>query len=95
MGVWKRMEEFLAIVAVSYFVIIACRQSLIMRFLSVSSGKMVCSEHVSLCWFKHFHCGAVGVFVSQASVMKYLGAKANKVPAYGVAAVSGTILAVI
>ncbi|HPW60333.1 MAG TPA: permease, partial [Candidatus Rifleibacterium sp.] len=34
------------------------------------------------------------VFVSQASVMKYLGAKANKVLAYGVAAVSGTILAV-
>jgi uncharacterized membrane protein YraQ (UPF0718 family) len=34
------------------------------------------------------------VFVSQASVMKYLGARANKVLAYGVASVSGTILAV-
>jgi hypothetical protein len=32
--------------------------------------------------------------VSQASVIKYLGAKANKVLAYGVASVSGTILAV-
>ncbi|MBW2186496.1 MAG: permease, partial [Deltaproteobacteria bacterium] len=38
--------------------------------------------------------GAVGVFVSQAAVMKYLGPKANKVIAYGVASVSGTILAV-
>jgi uncharacterized membrane protein YraQ (UPF0718 family) len=34
------------------------------------------------------------VFVSQASVMKYLGARANKVLSYGVASVSGSILAV-
>jgi len=38
--------------------------------------------------------GAIGVFISQASVMKYLGARANKVLAYGVASVSGSILAV-
>jgi uncharacterized membrane protein YraQ (UPF0718 family) len=36
----------------------------------------------------------IAVFVSQAAVMKYLGARANKVLAYGVAAVSGTVLAV-
>jgi uncharacterized membrane protein YraQ (UPF0718 family) len=41
-----------------------------------------------------FIAGAISVFVSQASVMKYLGAGANKVLAYGVASVSGTILAV-
>jgi hypothetical protein len=41
-----------------------------------------------------FIAGAIGVFVSRASVMKYLGARANKVLAYGVASVSGTILAV-
>ena len=41
-----------------------------------------------------FIAGAVGVFVSQAAVMKYLGPKANKVLAYGVASVSGGILAV-
>ena len=41
-----------------------------------------------------FIAGAIGVFVSQASVMKYLGPKANKALAYGVASVSGTILAV-
>jgi uncharacterized membrane protein YraQ (UPF0718 family) len=34
------------------------------------------------------------VFVSQAAVMKYLGPKANKCVAYGVASCSGTILAV-
>jgi uncharacterized membrane protein YraQ (UPF0718 family) len=52
-------------------------------------------EHVLLCLVPAFFiAGAIAVFVSQASVMKYLGAKANKVVAYGVASVSGTILAV-
>ena len=52
-------------------------------------------EHVLLCLVPAFFiAGAVSVFISQASVMKYLGAGANKVLAYGVASVSGTILAV-
>jgi len=52
-------------------------------------------EHVLLCLAPAFFiAGAISVFVSQASVMKYLGAGANKVLAYGVASVSGTILAV-
>jgi hypothetical protein len=52
-------------------------------------------EHVLLCLVPAFFiAGAIGVFVSQAAVMKYLGPRANKVLAYGVASVSGTILAV-
>ncbi|MFA7230697.1 MAG: permease [Victivallaceae bacterium] len=52
-------------------------------------------EHVLLCLVPAFFiAGAIGVFISQASVMKYLGPKANKALAYGVASVSGTILAV-
>ncbi|MBN1126819.1 MAG: permease [Sedimentisphaerales bacterium] len=52
-------------------------------------------EHVLLCLVPAFFiAGGIAVFVSQNSVMKYLGAKANKVLAYGVAGVSGTILAV-
>jgi len=52
-------------------------------------------EHVLLCLLPAFFiAGAIGVFLSQASVMKYLGAKANKVVAYGVASVSGSVLAV-
>lgn len=52
-------------------------------------------EHVLLCLVPAFFiAGAISVFVSQASVMKYLGAKANKVLAYGVASVSGSVLAV-
>ena len=57
--------------------------------------KWYAREHVILCLVPAFFiAGAIAVFVSQASVMKYLGARANKVMAYGVASVSGTILAV-
>jgi len=57
--------------------------------------KWYAREHVLLCLVPAFFiAGAISVFVSQASVMKYLGARANKVLAYGVASVSGTILAV-
>ena len=52
-------------------------------------------EHVILCLIPAFFiAGAIAVFVSQASVMKYLGANAPKILAYGVASVSGSILAV-
>ena len=57
--------------------------------------KWYAREHVLLCLVPAFFiAGAIAVFVGQASVMKYLGAGANKVLAYGVASVSGTILAV-
>ncbi|MDH3999252.1 MAG: permease [Desulfuromonadales bacterium] len=57
--------------------------------------KWYAREHVLLCLVPAFFiAGAVGVFVSQAAVMKYLGPKANKLLAYGVASVSGGILAV-
>ncbi len=52
-------------------------------------------EHVLLCLVPAFFiAGAISVFVSQQSVMKYLGAKAKKWIAYSVASVSGTVLAV-
>ena len=52
-------------------------------------------EHVLTCLVPAFFiAGAIGVFVSQASVLKYFGAQANRVLSYAVASVSGTILAV-
>jgi uncharacterized membrane protein YraQ (UPF0718 family) len=57
--------------------------------------KWYAREHVLLCLIPAFFiAGAVGIFVSQGAVIKYLGAGANKFLAYTVAAVSGTILAV-
>jgi uncharacterized protein len=64
-------------------------------FEALALAKWYAREHVLLCLVPAlFIAGAIGVFISQASVMKYLGAKANKVVAYGVASVSGSILAV-
>lgn len=64
-------------------------------FEALQLVKWYAREHVILCLIPAFFiAGAIGVFVSQASVMKYLGAKANKLLAYGVASVSGTVLAV-
>ena len=58
-------------------------------------AKWYAQEHVILCLVPAFFiAGAICVFVSQGSVMKYLGPAANKVIAYGVASVSGSILAV-
>ena len=52
-------------------------------------------EHVLLCLVPAFFiAGAISVFLSQESVIKYLGPDANKFLSYGVASVSGTILAV-
>ncbi|MFZ5981318.1 MAG: permease [Candidatus Zixiibacteriota bacterium] len=52
-------------------------------------------EHVLLCLVPAFFiAGAIGVFISKNTVMKYLGASANKILAYAVASVSGSILAV-
>ncbi len=52
-------------------------------------------EHVLTCLIPAFFiAGAIAVFVSQASVLKYFGATARKVLSYSVASVSGTVLAV-
>jgi uncharacterized membrane protein YraQ (UPF0718 family) len=57
--------------------------------------KWYARKHVLLCLVPAFFiAGAIASFVSQTAVMKYLGSKAPKVVAYGVASVSGTILAV-
>ena len=57
--------------------------------------KWYAREHVIFCLMPAFFiAGGIGVFVSQAAVMKYLGPRANKALAYGVASVSGTVLAV-
>ena len=52
-------------------------------------------EHVLTCLIPAFFiAGAIGVFISQASVLKYFGPQAKRILSYAVASVSGTILAV-
>jgi len=53
------------------------------------------SGHVLTCLVPAFFiAGAIAVFLSQAAVLKYFGPQAKRLLSYGVASVSGTILAV-
>ncbi len=64
-------------------------------FEALAMTRSYAQEHVLLCLVPAFFiAGAIATFVSQGSVMKYLGPAAPRALAYGVAAVSGTILAV-
>jgi len=68
------------------------RQSGLEAFLMLQE---YAQQHVLTCLIPAlFIAGAISVFVSQASVLKYFGAAANKFLSYSVASVSGTILAV-
>ena len=92
---WKKLALFVAVfLALLYLPVGTPRfDNAVMESLHLASW--YAREHVLLCLVPAFFiAGAIAVFVSQASVMKYLGARANKVLAYGVASVSGTILAV-
>ncbi len=62
---------------------------------SLALVKWYAQEHMLLCLVPAFFiAGAISCFVSQAAVMRYLGPAANKMLAYGVSSVSGSILAV-
>ena len=64
-------------------------------FESLALVQWYAQEHVLLCLVPAFFiAGAISVFLSQASVIKYLGPDSNKFLSYGVASVSGSILAV-
>jgi len=92
---WKKLVLIAAIFLACFYLPVGATRfdSAVMEALHLV--KWYAREHVLLCLVPAFFiAGAISVFVSQASVMKYLGAQANKVLAYGVAAVSGTILAV-
>ncbi|MGB3342135.1 MAG: permease [bacterium] len=52
-------------------------------------------EHLLFCLIPAFFiAGAISIFISKEAVIKYFGAKANKILAYGIASISGSILAV-
>ena len=64
-------------------------------FEALELTKWYAREHVILCLLPAFWiAGAIAAFFSKQAVMKYLGPGAPKMASYGVASVSGTILAV-
>ncbi len=92
---WKKLLGIASVLAIFFWLPLDWNRFTGSIMESLYLVKWYAREHVLLCLVPAFFiAGAIGVFVSKASVMKYLGTKANKVLAYGVASISGTILAV-
>jgi len=92
---WQKLLIILGVFGAAYFTPfenMAIQKAILESFLMLQD---YAQKHVLLCLVPAFFiAGAISVFVSQASVMKYLGPLANKFLSYSVASVSGTILAV-
>ena len=86
---------FVAVFFVLYFVPLSgirIQDAILEAFFMVQE---YAREHVLFCLIPAFFiAGAISVFLSKEAVIKYFGARANKMLAYGVASVSGSILAV-
>jgi len=92
---WKKFLYMIAAFLACFYLPIENLRFSNAIFEALALVKWYAREHVLLCLVPAFFiAGAISVFVSQASVMKYFGAKANKFLSYSVASVSGTILAV-
>lgn len=92
---WKKLLGIIAVFLILFYLPIGTQRFDNAILEALHLAKWYAQEHVLLCLVPAFFiAGAIAVFISQNSIMKYLGAKANKVLAYGVAAVSGSILAV-
>jgi uncharacterized membrane protein YraQ (UPF0718 family) len=94
-GIWKPLSVIAGVFLVFFWLPLENSRFSGAVIESLSLAKWYAREHVLLCLVPAFFiAGAISVFVSQAAVIKYLGAGAKKVMSYGVASVSGTILAV-
>ena len=92
---WQKFLLILAIFLGAYYIpwdSTLIRQSGLEAFMMLQE---YARQHVLTCLIPAFFiAGAITVFVSQAAVLKYFGATANKILSYSVASISGTVLAV-
>jgi uncharacterized membrane protein YraQ (UPF0718 family) len=90
-----RLIIFIAVFLILYFVPldgVRIQSAILEAFFMIQE---YAREHVLFCLIPAFFiAGAISNFISKEAVIKYFGAKANKVLAYGIASISGTILAV-
>ncbi|MGB9696528.1 MAG: permease [Ignavibacteria bacterium] len=96
---WKEQyKSFLVITGFFFFAYYLPIETPVFRNALIDAfalAKWYAQEHVLLCLIPAFFiAGIIAVFISQASIVKYFGAKAKKWKAYLIASVSGTILAV-
>ncbi len=91
----KTLLWIIAIFSVVFFLPIESERFMTAIDATLDLSKWYAQEHVVLCLLPAFFiAGAISIFVSQGSVLRYFGANAKKWISYSVAAVSGGILAV-
>ena len=92
---WKTLVLIVAVLAACYFLPVGQQRFDNAVGEALRLVREYARQHVLLCLVPAFLiAGAVSVFVSQGSILKYLGPRASKPLAYGVASVSGAVLAV-
>ena len=92
---WKTLTALVGVFLLAFFLPVDSSRLQNAIVESLAMLKEYAHLHVILCLLPAlFIAGAISVFISQAAVIKYLGANAKKVTAYAVASVSGAILAV-
>ncbi|MDH4210241.1 MAG: permease [candidate division WOR-3 bacterium] len=92
---WQKLLLFVVVFLCIYFLPfngLNLQRAIIEAFLMVQE---YAREHVLFCLIPAFFiAGAISVFLSKDAIFKYFGARANKVLAYSIASVSGSVLAV-
>jgi len=92
---WHKLLLIIAIFLGAYYIpwdSVIIRRSGLEAFMMLQDYARL---HVLTCLVPAFFiAGAISTFVSQAAVLKYFGASANKILSYSVASVSGSVLAV-
>ena len=92
---WKPLAIIVAVFLATFYLPVGVPRFDNAVHEALQLARWYAQEHVLLCLIPAFFiAGAIGVFVSQNSVLKYLGPQANKACAYGVASCSGSIMAV-
>lgn len=92
---WKKFAWLAGIFVVAYFLPLGNPRVRDAIFEAFYLLQWYAREHTLTCVVPAmFIAGAIATFLSQASVMRYLGPKSNRTLAYTVASVSGIILAV-
>jgi len=92
---WKIAAAFVAIFLIAYFLPLADPKYSAAIVEAFKLLQWYARNHTLACVLPAlFIAGGIITFLSQASVMRFLGPKANQPIAYTVAAVSGTVLAV-
>lgn len=92
---WKIAAAFVVIFLIAYFLPLADPKYSTAIVEAFKLLQWYARNHTLACVVPAlFIAGGIITFLSQASVMRYLGPKANKIAAYSVASVAGTVLAV-